>query len=90
VSFEDIIDGRAQRLPRDLSTGRENKRHQKVVDTDMGENMGYARWIFPKDSGVEWSEARVAEPTGRRVQEYEERWKSTMVDGGRKVRRRPW
>jgi len=50
MSLEEIIDGCTQRFPRKLITGREKQRHQKVVDTETGEIVGYARWIIPKGS----------------------------------------
>lgn len=81
MSLEEIIHGCTQRLPRKLITEREKKRHQKVVDTETGDIVGYARWIMPKDSGITWNEAQVAEPTPEESQEYEERWKSVTVDG---------
>ena len=48
---------------------REQKRHQKVIETESGEPVGYARWLLPPvlaEKNV-WPEAGVAEPTKRNV-----------------------
>ncbi len=51
------------------------------MEIETGEIVGYARWIIPKDSGIEWFDAQVSEPTVEKVQEYKERWKGATVDG---------
>jgi hypothetical protein len=74
MTLEEIIDGYIQRLPKNLTTGREKKRHQKVVETETGEIVGYARWIIPRDAGIEWLGSQVIEPTEVQAQDYEKRW----------------
>lgn len=48
----------AKRMPNNLLTGRETKRHVKAVDPDTGRIVGYVRWILPAgfDASV-WPEA---------------------------------
>jgi hypothetical protein len=81
MTLEQVIDGCIQRLLKNLTTSREKKRHQKVVETETGEIVGYARWIIPRDAGIEWLDAQVVEPTEVEAQDYEKRWRDATVDG---------
>ncbi|ROW04791.1 hypothetical protein VMCG_04931 [Cytospora schulzeri] len=38
-----------KRFPRNLLNDRETTRHQKVIDTETGRLIGYARWHIPPD-----------------------------------------
>jgi len=52
------------RMPHTLLNDRTRKRHQKVVDSETGTVLGYARWTLPDTGDYEqlmgtWAEARV-------------------------------
>ncbi len=50
----------AKRLPaRVLLLSRETRRHEKAVDNDTGDVIGYARWILPERFKGEWLDAIV-------------------------------
>ncbi|KAH8883198.1 hypothetical protein GQ53DRAFT_847095 [Thozetella sp. PMI_491] len=61
------IEQAAKRVPRDLLRDRELARHQKAVDPQTGELVGYARWKLPADRASAgdrhpiWAEARTVE-----------------------------
>ncbi|KAJ0306302.1 hypothetical protein COL5a_003711 [Colletotrichum fioriniae] len=58
--LNEIIEGATARMPHRLAGGREKKRHQKAVDDDNGEVVGYARWILlGDDDRISWPEAAV-------------------------------
>lgn len=57
-TIEDVIVQCTKRVPIMLLTSRTTKRHQKVVDTQTGEVIGYARWIMPFQLTDEWLEAQ--------------------------------
>lgn len=72
----------ATRTPRNLLQMRDVRRHQKVVDTESGDIVGYARWVLPKSHAGKWPEAQtpdVDDETRQRFQkefgdvEYEPR-----------------
>lgn len=60
-SLDAIIFDCAQRLPLNLSNGRDFKSHQKIVERKTGEIVGYARWILPEESTDDWLDAVVPE-----------------------------
>ncbi|KXH32021.1 hypothetical protein CNYM01_02436 [Colletotrichum nymphaeae SA-01] len=63
MPLDEIIEGATARMPHSLAGGREKKRHQKAVDDDSGEVVGYARWILPDDDDrISWPEAAVRKP----------------------------
>lgn len=76
TSPEDIIAKATDRVPLNLVTGRDTKRHQKVIDRETSQVVGYARWILPpilaKNNDV-WLEAQVAEvtPAERDEEQYQ-------------------
>ncbi len=82
-----IITSTAARLPRNLTTGRETKRHQKAVDVSTGQIVGYARWLLPesekREKGFEWPEAQVAEPSVEEKEEFEKKYKNEVDERGR-------
>lgn len=46
------------RMPRQLLTSRDVRRHQKVVETATGDIVGYARWILPESLKDQWLESQ--------------------------------
>ncbi|UKZ92986.1 uncharacterized protein TrAFT101_007918 [Trichoderma asperellum] len=64
-TLEEHIARMTKRYPRRLISERETSRHQKVVDTETGRLLGYARWVLPEsyavlaDGGPAWPEAMV-------------------------------
>lgn len=88
-SLEAIVAGAAERLPWNLLSGREKTRHQKAIDLETGEVVGYARWHLPpvlaerkKNSNqVVWPEAQVAEPTPEHREFFESKFKAATDNG---------
>ncbi|KGO41750.1 Acyl-CoA N-acyltransferase [Penicillium expansum] len=83
-SAERIIPGAIERLPWNLVTGTETKRHQKVIDVETGQVVGYARWSLPPilvKKGDVWLEAQVAEGTPADRIVYEKRYQENTRNG---------
>lgn len=79
-----IIPGAIERLPWNLVTGTETKRHQKVIDVETGQVVGYARWCLPPilaKKGDVWLEAQVAEGTSADRAVYEKRYQENTRNG---------
>ncbi|KAJ4257393.1 hypothetical protein NW762_008513 [Fusarium torreyae] len=55
---ESVIQGIADRSPKNLLTDREVRRHQKVVHRETGDIVGYARWILPESHKDSWLTAQ--------------------------------
>lgn len=73
----------AQRLPWNLISGGELKRHQKAVDVETGKVVGYARWILPPTLEEEaWKEAQAPEANLDQRQLFEKNYIS-VTDSGR-------
>ncbi|KAK9386669.1 hypothetical protein V1515DRAFT_645294 [Lipomyces mesembrius] len=77
----------ARRMPHNLLTDRKHRRHQKVVDTQTGRVVGYARWDLPDlDDAVPgelehlWPEARVAAVDSERAIAAEREFKAADWD----------
>ena len=91
MTLEQIIDSCAHRLPKSLTTDRGTKRHQKVVDAQTGEIVGYARWVLPPSledrvkcgggGAVFWPEAQIAEPSAEQREAFEVEWEKGTEDG---------
>ena len=77
------------RNPRNLTSGRDGKRHQIAIDDETGEIVGYARWILPPTEGgagegrVIWPEAIVREAISEEKVEFERMYKSSCDSQGR-------
>lgn len=83
-SAKGIIPGATKRLPWNLVTGTETKRHQKVIDVDTGQVVGYSRWSLPKTlakKGDVWLEAQVAEGTPTDRAAYEKQYQENTRNG---------
>ncbi|KAL6886291.1 acyl-CoA N-acyltransferase [Trichoderma longibrachiatum] len=48
TTLEKHIETTAKRYPRRLISDRATSRHQKAIDTQTGQLVGYARWILPE------------------------------------------
>jgi hypothetical protein len=65
TTLEEHIANMAKRYPRRLISEPETSRHQKVIDTETGRILGYARWLLPEANAVladgtpAWPEAMV-------------------------------
>ncbi|KZF21984.1 hypothetical protein L228DRAFT_283185 [Xylona heveae TC161] len=84
---QDIIARASERLPWNLISGRDTKRHQKVINVETGKVVGYARWSLPPDlakAGNVWLEAQVAEPSRVDLEIYEKNFKAN-TDNGRLI-----
>lgn len=84
---EDIISKAIDRVPLNLVTGRDSKRHQKVIDLETGRVVGYARWRLPPNLAQKnnvWLEAQVAEGTPAERKIYEKRYQ-TSTKGGQPI-----
>jgi hypothetical protein len=76
------IDECAQRLPFTLTRDRDMRRRQKVVDSNTGEIVGYARWIPPDDDDtILWPEVQIAEPSQEEKAAFDAACKAALVDG---------
>lgn len=84
TSPEDIIAKATDRVPLNLVTGRDTKRHQKVLDHETSQVVGYARWILPptlaKNNDV-WLEAQVAEASPAELAVYKEQYEACTRNG---------
>ncbi|OKO92065.1 hypothetical protein PENSUB_12910 [Penicillium subrubescens] len=81
---KDIITKGALRVPWNLATGRDTKRHQKVIDVETGRVVGYTRWILPdclaKQNDV-WLEAQAPEGTQIEREEWEKQYRENTKAG---------
>jgi len=82
MDLEAIIKDCAERLPWLLISGRNVKRHLKVVDTSSGEIVGYSRYIVPESHTGMWIDAQTFEPSPEEKLGYEQRFES-VTDNGR-------
>ncbi|KAJ5951856.1 Acyl-CoA N-acyltransferase [Penicillium vulpinum] len=83
-SAENIIPRAIKRLPWTLTTNREIKRHQKAIDIESGQVVGYARWSLPPTlakKGDVWLEAQVTEGTPADRAVYEKQYQENTRDG---------
>lgn len=69
---ESMIEAVAARIPKNLLSDRDVRRHQKVVDVASGEIVGYARWILPKPQKNEWLVAQTPEASDAEREHFEE------------------
>ncbi|CAI7611533.1 unnamed protein product [Penicillium glandicola] len=83
-SAESIIPRAIERVPWNLVTGTETKRHQKVINVETGQVVGYARWYLPPmmaKKGDVWLEAQVAEGTPADRGVYEKQYRENTQNG---------
>ena len=83
-STESIIPGAIKRIPWTLMTSTETKRHQKVIDVETGQVVGYARWSLPPamaKKGDVGLEAQVAEMTPADRAVYEKQYQENTQNG---------
>ncbi|OTB16137.1 hypothetical protein K445DRAFT_317129 [Daldinia sp. EC12] len=91
TTLERLIESATQRYPRNLVTGRDEKRHEKAVDPVTGELVGYARWILPpshfakEDGSPEWPEAQVSDVSDEEKQRFEEEAKSAWWNARKEI-----
>lgn len=57
--LDTIIASATVRMPTNLLKERDVRRHQKVMDAETGQIVGYARWILPASHADSWLEAQV-------------------------------
>ena len=82
-SPEKMISCCAALFPWNLVNHREQKRHQKAIEIESGELVGYARWLLPPvlaEKNV-WPEAGVAEPTEAERELFEKSCRTVEEDG---------
>jgi hypothetical protein len=83
-SSKTIISNAIDRVPWNLVTGRDTKRHQKAIDLETERVVGYARWCLPPDlakRGDVWLEAQVAEGTPAEHAIFEMRYQGSTKNG---------
>ncbi|KAJ5199672.1 Acyl-CoA N-acyltransferase [Penicillium cf. griseofulvum] len=83
-SAESIIPGAIKRVPWTLMSSTETKRHQKAIDVETGQVVGYARWSLPPimaKKGDVWLEAQVAERTSADRAMYETQYQENTRNG---------
>lgn len=81
-----VVEQCAKRFPRNLLTDRVRKRHQKVVDAETGEIVGYCRWILPDRLSGEWLEAQTPAVDPAKEKEFDKLfasadWTMKNMDG---------
>lgn len=83
LSEEDIVTNAIDRVPWNLVTGTDTKRHQKAVDLQTGQVVGYARWRLPPSLATNeiWPEAQVAEGTSADRARYKKRYEASTHNG---------
>ena len=83
-SAKEIIARTTDRVPQNLVSERDTKRHQKVIDSETGRVVGYARWLLPPtlaDRGDVWLEAQVPEATADERASFEKRHRASTENG---------
>ncbi|KAF7548706.1 hypothetical protein G7Z17_g6888 [Cylindrodendrum hubeiense] len=68
---DSLIESVTARMPRNLLKGRDIRRHQKIIDTESGEIVGYARWVLPKSREGAWLEAQTPDASDEDKRVYE-------------------
>ncbi|KAJ5647268.1 hypothetical protein N7490_003640 [Penicillium lividum] len=82
VLHSDIITRAVDRVPWNLITGRDTKRHEKVIDVESGQVVGYARWLLPPHLEKNfWPEAQVAAATSEERARYEKLSQAQTING---------
>jgi hypothetical protein len=83
-SLERLTYYNSQRIPWNLIRGRAEKRHQKVIDVETGEVVGYARWLLPPTLAEKnvWPEAAVAEPSPEDRDLFEKKFQAAANSNG--------
>lgn len=73
----------AQRLPWNLINGTKHKRHQKVIEIETGQVVGYARWVLPPALADQkaWEEAKVADPSPEDRQLFLDKFNAVTENG---------
>lgn len=72
-------------MPWNIVTGRDTKRHLKVVEVESGQVVGYAQWILPPvlaSKNDVWLEAQVAEVMPEELSLYEQKYQANSRNGG--------
>jgi hypothetical protein len=60
-SLDAVITLTSSRMPNDLLRDRNTSRHQKVVDSNTKQIVGYAQWTLPKSLSKSWLQAQTAD-----------------------------
>jgi len=82
MTLDEIIKNLGERMPWRLIEGRAKYRHEKAVDANTGEIIGYARWKLPEDNTLlQWPKAKVPEPSIEERATYEAAFKTVTVAG---------
>ncbi|KAI9925799.1 hypothetical protein MW887_005605 [Aspergillus wentii] len=80
-----LITRATERVPWNLITDRQSRRHEKVVCVETGEVVGYARWTLPaflaECEKTVWVEAQIGEPSLEEKSMYKEKFNSTTENG---------
>jgi len=75
-TLDDIVKSCTLRMPQNLLTERNIRRHQKVVNTATGEIAGYARWIMPAPYETSWLEAQTPDVSEEDQKLFQQRFSS--------------
>lgn len=76
IPLDTLIEDAGRRYGHNLLKDRHIQRHQKAVDPETGELVGYSRWIMPHSHQDAWPEARVAEVTPSEAKKLAQMWSS--------------
>lgn len=83
-SAESIISRAIDRVPLNLVTGRDTKRHQKVVIRGTNQVVGYARWVLPPSLAEKhdvWLEAQTPEASPTELATYQAQHRASTKNG---------
>jgi len=81
-SLDNLVRWCAERLPWNLVNSTTTKRHQKAINIETGEVVGYARWLLPPDLAEKnaWLEAHVSEASPDDYRLFEKKFKAAGYD----------
>lgn len=87
VTTDELIADTGLRIAYNLSNNRSRLRHQKVIDTETGQIVGYGRWELPDTESSEsaWPAAQMPAASEAQSKSFKDSFDSTMLDGKRKI-----
>ncbi|OLN87166.1 hypothetical protein CCHL11_03630 [Colletotrichum chlorophyti] len=88
IELDFLIEQVTQRMPNNLLRDRAVLRHQKAVDPQTGDLVGYARWELPARyaDAPEWADSQIADVSDEEREEFKRRsenawWAPNFMEG---------
>lgn len=87
ATTEELIKDSGLRMPYNLCNNRSQLRHQKVVHTETGQIVGYARWELPETEEAKnaWLDTQMPAATETQRKSFKEDYELTEINGKRKI-----